>query len=902
MMGSNNIAMNNIVSGGSIGISSAGSNNQIINNNIHATEIGIAAGTSNKLIRNTITLSNGAIGISTTSNNCIIQNNIINTTNKPGISLSSAASNNLIENNNIITKTGYGIYIQGTGQSNTIKENTINSEATGISFKQQSKKNSPKNNNLINNDIKTTADYAIDAYESENTIFTGNNLKSAKGIGNNAIRFNTNGGGSITPISNKTYILNDTSYSNYFNTNGTLKKDIGLKDTFNLNGPLYNKNITINVPITINGNQNTIYNGTIKVLSDGAETIIKNLRISNENQIGIILEDTESISVENNIITVNQVLESYGIYLHASNNNCIKNNIITSRGDFVNFGILLYSSDYNQIVQNNVNTISCDIEMPYQDVMLNDKIGIIPQIYTTYGIIAIFSSNNQINENIVNLSSLFKEPKNVTENCSNSMVGIDIYYDSHYNTANNNQVTVSGNNPYSYGMGVLGSDKPTGDLLETAKGNAFENNIINVFGNYFATGFISGLGSVDTIIRNNTIIAKSNAVTYGVTFEESQRNNLTLNKISLNSPAIYGIELFKSDKNIIQENNADARGYYKYGIAGYASSENQIINNELKTTKIGSIPKIIEAKHTDAIRLGDTGIFLIANSNSNLIKLNKIKTDSDYTINLTKSENNNIIENSLIAKEKIANNSIISDSNNKIENNEGYSLSIDTDDVISSPGNTITLKALVKSTSGNSDGLKVTFTIGLNNIGTNITKNGVAELTYKIPSDWKCTYYDLKASVSGENYITKSITKTLELRKSNDYESNKETNSDDNNLPTPQEESNSKKETTNNKQESNANKVTITPTTSKTVSKKAKKLVLQSRLKIGKKLANSKKVTFIIGGKKYTANTNKKGIVKVTIKKSALKKILKKAKVGQKIKYTIKCGKTIVTKYIKVKK
>ena len=63
------------------------------------------------------------------------------------------------------------------------------------------------------------------------------------------------------------------------------------------------------------------------------------------------------------------------------------------------------------------------------------------------------------------------------------------------------------------------------------------------------------------------------------------------------------------------------------------------------------------------------------------------------------------------------------------------------------------------------------------------------------------------------------------------------------------------------------------------VKKSAKKLVLTATLgKINKKYLKNKKITFRFNGKKYTAKTNKKGVAKVTIKSSVLKKL----KVGKK--------------------
>ena len=82
------------------------------------------------------------------------------------------------------------------------------------------------------------------------------------------------------------------------------------------------------------------------------------------------------------------------------------------------------------------------------------------------------------------------------------------------------------------------------------------------------------------------------------------------------------------------------------------------------------------------------------------------------------------------------------------------------------------------------------------------------------------------------------------------------------------------------------------------VKKSAKKLVLKATLKINGKIAKGKKITFKFNKKTYKAKTNKKGVAKVTIKKSVLKKL----KVGKKVKYQAGYGKTIVKKTVKVKK
>lgn len=82
------------------------------------------------------------------------------------------------------------------------------------------------------------------------------------------------------------------------------------------------------------------------------------------------------------------------------------------------------------------------------------------------------------------------------------------------------------------------------------------------------------------------------------------------------------------------------------------------------------------------------------------------------------------------------------------------------------------------------------------------------------------------------------------------------------------------------------------------VKKSAKKLVVKATLKIDGKAAKNKKLTFKFNGKVYNAKTDKKGVAKITIKKS----ILKKLKKGKTIRYEVSYGKNKVIQKVKVKK
>ena len=79
------------------------------------------------------------------------------------------------------------------------------------------------------------------------------------------------------------------------------------------------------------------------------------------------------------------------------------------------------------------------------------------------------------------------------------------------------------------------------------------------------------------------------------------------------------------------------------------------------------------------------------------------------------------------------------------------------------------------------------------------------------------------------------------------------------------------------------------------VKSSAQKLVLKATLKKGMK---NKKVIFKFNGKKIKAKTNKKGVAKAVVKN----KILKKLKVGKKVKYSATYMKDTVKKSVKVKR
>ncbi|NYB28168.1 MAG: Ig-like domain-containing protein [Methanobacteriaceae archaeon] len=405
-----------------------------------------------------------------------------------------------------------------------------------------------------------------------------------------------------------TYIVNDSSYSTYFNTTGYINNtNVQAGDVLDLSGTIKNKNMYINRPLNITSSTKTaqILNGTITILPGGSGTNITDLKINNSNVdgIGIFLNGTENNTIKGNKIHCNGS-NGFGIALTDSNHNYILNNtvITTQRSDVerTHTAVVLGSSSYNTIGNNTVKSDGADC------------------IYLSYysSDSGNFKSNGPSNNNsIINNTCIGVD----TDWCYAIQIGASA---GSNNTVEKNKI-LSQTFPEkksSYGIGAKQGISSNDD-----EGNTIKDNIISAtyYGIYASSNCIvsgntiSNYGSEDPLI-SGIFIAKNNCI-------------VTNNTINMSSG--YGIYLTGSNCNITG-NKITTNGTQE-SIYLYAQINNIIIEDNTINSK-------------------NTGILLKKQSSTKYptqitIKKNHITTSNTYAINSSEGTNNTITSNYLIS-------------------------------------------------------------------------------------------------------------------------------------------------------------------------------------------------------------------------------------------------------------
>ena len=778
----------------------------------------ITAGSNSIIINNTIInakiFSTGsAVSV---SDDCVIENNYIETS-LAGVGIHPQGSNILIKNNTIITNSGSVILFNTFAFDLKIISNNITSQSgVGILISKVSDKRMPGNITITYNNILTNNEYAIDAKEADASMYWeehDNNIGNSKKVTPE---------GEYDPSSvnyvfkGKTYIITPDNYSQYINDNGGLSSIIENGDILFFSGEFSNKVIFINKAIKITGKNPKFYNTTFRVSSAG--TWIENLTIVNIeseriNAWGVLVYKVSGATISNCKIDVYDPNAAYAIYVVESSNIDVIGNTLSSRGNYLTYTLLAHTVEECKFINNTIftngtgtvhkfenehclegdsvctdgnslcldgNSVCLDgssVCLDGNSVCLDgssvctdgdsvcpdgaEYIGnhVLTEVYRTYGILMVYSSNNIVSNNKVTVTSQLNQTYS-SFNSTNSLVGIDLYFNSHNNTFSDNNVNVRGLDNNIYGMGVLGYN--TGHPAPEGQGasdNRFINNQINIEGDYVVEGIIIGNEASNTTIINNTVILKSAKTIYGINLEMSQNSIILNNNLILNADIIYGLEAMDSNYNVIVKNQFSANAKQVHGMALSNSNYNNISSNIIFSNATG---EEIDYINHDSIEYGNSGIYLKSNSSNNIIVDNNITSTKDYAIKVDIIATNNLIsDNYLVCENYIGNNAVNNtNSSNTVEYNYKYVAVGKLNESESKYLHPINL--IFASDDSTLDGAIVKFYDFENNeINSSVLNNGVAGYNLTSTSEFTPGSYLISAKVFKENYKVTEFTSIL---------------------------------------------------------------------------------------------------------------------------------------------
>ena len=769
-------------------------------------------GASNSIIINN-TIENALILSSFSAiyagSNSVVENNVVNVISS-AYGIQAAGDNVLIKSNDVTTTFGAGIYCKGKFFNISIVDNTVLSKnGTGIFIDKESDKRRPGNITITGNSI-VAKDYLINAKQADSN--TVNVIENNAGRGTILTPE-----GSYDPSKPKyifngtTHIVTPENYRDYFDVGGTLTPLVSSGDILYFEGEFVNLGVLyINSAIKLTGQNPKFYNTTFR-LSDGVwveNLTIKNKNCARINAWGILVYNTRGATIANCDIDVTDPNAAYAIYVVESSDVDVISNKLTSSGDYLTYTLLAISVEDCTFIDNDIHTIGTGIAHGFDsshcvdgssscvdgstcvggdsvctDGSTNCADGnsvcadgsvctsgntitgnhVLREVYRTYGILMTYSSGCNVSGNKVNVTSKLSKTASSTNSSvsghnnlsTNSVVGIDLYYDSHNNVFSNNEVYIKANDTYIYGMGVLGyytgHDAPEG---QGATDNQFINNKIVLEGTYFVQGLVIGDSSESTIIIGNDVSAKSMNYSYGINLEMSQNSTIKDNAFTLNSDIVYGLEAFTSNNNIINGNKFDIKAKQAYGMVLSNAENNIILENIIMNNVTG---EKITYRIYDSVGSGVAAVYIKSKSLNNVIRCNNFTSVKGYAVLVDDLAVNNEIADNYLMSEKGSGNAAInnSDSNN-INGNYVYVFNGSFDEVSSKYLDTVNITVNVDV-----DGALVKFYIGDEEIGSAISSNGVATLKYKLGSDFDPATYKVNAIITKDNYLSNELSSTL---------------------------------------------------------------------------------------------------------------------------------------------
>ena len=341
-MGSFNEIINNTVYNVYRGISAIASGNKVIGNiiyNIHGTSLsgntveeggdyGIYVGTNSVVENNTISdclLKNTGTSAIYVGTNSTVKNNTVK--NNDGVSISIAGNDVKILENEIDVTTSYGVYALGNRTNGIIANNIIKSmDAFSIYLQKKKRTEFPHDFIIENNTLYTS---------NQNPIYCDEECTNIT-LNNNDIIINV-------------HYISEDNFFNFFSNEMYLNGNVKENDTLIFVGIFDSKGkIYINNKVNILGSNAKFIDTTFIILNN--DVSIEDIEISNPNKNnvlkswGIQLNEVKNVTIKNCNISIYDPDCAYAIYLFNSSDCNIINNNLEAKGNYLTAAILSFAS------------------------------------------------------------------------------------------------------------------------------------------------------------------------------------------------------------------------------------------------------------------------------------------------------------------------------------------------------------------------------------------------------------------------------------------------------------------------------------------------------------------------------------------------------------------------------
>ncbi|MBQ3473674.1 MAG: right-handed parallel beta-helix repeat-containing protein [Methanobrevibacter sp.] len=923
LMCKDNIVLNNTIYNTFRGISTTSSGNQIIGNkiyNIHGAYYSQATEeegadyaiytVSNSVVKENIiydcNFKNDSKGAAIyVAKNSIVSDNVVR--NCTGLGVNVAGSNVNITDNNIDVS-GYGVYIKGNISDINIESNIIDSKACeSIYLEKQSRSIFPHDITIQGNTLYSGGIDAIHKDDVCTNIVESNN---------------------IIKVSHR---INENNFYEYFSNTGSFKNKIKENDTIIFMGNFSSKGkLYINEKVTIKG-VNAIFKDTTFIVSENDGVVIENIAIVNPNTgladrlWGIQISKSNNVTIKNCNISIYDPYSAFAIYVLDSNDCKIIGNSLEAKGDYFTVALFSFNSTNILIDGNSIKTIgsgetylcnnrSC-LNILVKGVTICADGTIVCPDGTTYspddyeicadGTI-ICPDGTQICADGTTICA------DGTQICADGTIicadGTQICADGTIICADGTQICADGTiicpdgtqyAPDEYttcadgtilcpdgtticvdgsgGSGILDGVIPNthmisglfrtyGALFVHSSNVNFKNNIVSVSSNLdafyklnescntIAGVFIHYGGFNNTISNNNISLVSNDPVIYGIgivgassnsTAVGSKNNSFIKNNVFVKGP-YHGVGIYLGYKaiNSTFANNFDISALNPYEIVNRTLVENDkniIGGNKFKITTAHNTALTVSNSSFKWNNANKTITIALKDINGTAIS-NKAIVLSLNGINYTAQTNANGIATVKVSISKVGAYDMIAYFNGDgiyiASTNQGELTLTKDKTSLTSSGKTYTVttsskavKATLKDGRGNViKNRKVKATVNGKTYTATTNSKGVA--TFKLTLKAVKTY-NVSLKFAGDTYYTAS-TKSIKVK------------------------------VTKTK-----TKLTVPKKTYKAKAK-VKKLTATLKDQTGK-VIKSKKITFIVNKKKYTAKTNKKGVATVKVKLSKKK-------------------------------